>query len=86
LNRSSTTALCGGDATTNAQLLRSAFAIKQKDQSAIADTLILNAAMALQIYGLHDSIVTAMTHAREQLYSGAAERLLNNLITFSHDQ
>ena len=85
LKHSSLAELRGGDAATNAQLLRALFALKHENPSAIADTLILNAAVALQIYGLHDSIVTAIAHAREALYSGAVARLLNNLITFSND-
>ncbi|MFZ4116759.1 MAG: anthranilate phosphoribosyltransferase [Chthoniobacterales bacterium] len=85
LNRSSVATLRGGDATTNAQLIRDACTIKRGDQNAIVDTLILNAAVALQMYGLHDSIMTALAHVREQLYSGATERLLDNLITFSND-
>jgi anthranilate phosphoribosyltransferase len=85
LKRSSPEELRGGDAATNAQLLRDTFALKHRDSSSIADTLILNAAVALQVYGLHDSTIDALAHAREALYSGAAARLLNNLITFSND-
>lgn len=74
--------LRGGDAKANAELLLAAFNGKQ---GPIADTLILNAAVALYLYGLHSSINTAVTHVTNNLYSGAVLKLLNNWIEFSND-
>lgn len=75
--------LRGGDANTNAQLLLNTFAGKR---SAIADTLILNAAVALFLYGLYPSIADAIPHAEDNLYDSSALNLLNNWIEFSHDE
>lgn len=74
--------LRGGDANINAQLLLSAFKGKQ---SAIADTLCLNAAVALYLKQRFDSIAEALIHSRENLYNGAALSLLNRWIECSHD-
>ncbi len=81
LSRCTVTDLQGGDANRNAQLLLDTFKGKA---GPIADTLILNAAVALYIYGLHPSIKEAVSHARDNLYSGAVLTLLNNWIEFSH--
>jgi anthranilate phosphoribosyltransferase len=75
--------LRGGDANVNAQLLLDTFKGKR---GPIADTFILNTAVALYIYGLYRSIAEALSHASDNLYSGAALTLLNNWIEFSHDQ
>lgn len=75
--------LQGGDAKTNAQLLLDAFHGKR---CAIADTLILNAAIALYIYGRYSSVAEALAHARNNLYEGAVIQLLHQWIQFSHDQ
>lgn len=77
------TDLQGGDAHANAALLLNAFKGKS---GPIADTLILNAAVALYVYGLHPSIADAVAHARDSLYNGAVLTLLNNWIEFSHEQ
>ena len=74
--------LRGGDASTNAALLRHSFEGKK---GAVSDALILNAAVALNIYGLHASLPEAIEHAREALYGGATLRLLHQLIELSHD-
>lgn len=81
LQRCTITDLHGGDAEVNARLLLDAFKGKR---GPIADTLILNTAVALYIYGLYPSISEAFLHARYNLYSGAGLRLLNNWIEFSY--
>lgn len=79
--------LQGGNATENAQLLFQTFSTKfPKKNQAIAETLILNAAVALYLYGLYPSIPAALSHSRENLYNGSAETLLKNWIEFTHDQ
>lgn len=75
--------LRGGDAHQNAQLLLNTFKGKQ---GPIADTLILNAAVALYLYGVYPSIQESIAHAHDNLVSGAVLTLLNNWIEFSHDQ
>lgn len=75
--------LRGGGADVNAQILLDTFKGKR---GPIADTFILNAAVALYIYGVHSSIAEALSHASDSLYSGAAFTLLNNWIGFSHEQ
>lgn len=75
--------LRGGDAKTNATLLLDTFKGKI---GPIADTLVLNAAVALYVYGLYASINEALSCARDNLASGAALTLLKNWIEFSHDK
>jgi anthranilate phosphoribosyltransferase len=75
--------LRGGDANVNAKILLDTFKGKR---GPIADTLILNAAVALYLYGSYSSVRAALSHASDNLYSGAALTLLNNWIEFSHDQ
>lgn len=74
--------LRGGDADMNSQLLLAAFSNKHIP---IADTLILNAGVALYIYGLHNSITDGIAHAKENLQNGSAMRLLNTFREFSND-
>ncbi len=83
LSRCTKADLQGGDAMLNAKLLLNAFS---GNKSPISDTLILNAAVALYLYGLYPSIASALPHARENLYSGAAFTLLKQWRTYSHDQ
>lgn len=75
--------LRGGDAQTNAQLLLDSF---QGKGGPIADTLVLNAAVALYIYGMHPSISEAVSHAHDNLYSGRALALLQKWREFSNDK
>ncbi|NNM59757.1 MAG: anthranilate phosphoribosyltransferase [Legionellales bacterium] len=78
--------LRGGNAKTNAQLLLNVFSGENSSKSrAIADTLILNAAMALYLYGLHPSLSDAIDHAKNNLHEGSALKLLNKWKEFSHD-
>ncbi|HBI22596.1 MAG TPA: anthranilate phosphoribosyltransferase, partial [Legionella sp.] len=51
----------------------------------IADTLILNAAVALYVYGCYPSIAESVAHAHDNLFDGSALRLLKNWSAFSHD-
>lgn len=75
--------LKGGDAKFNAQLLLETFSGKE---GAIANTLILNAAVALYVYGSQTSIGDGVKQAKDVLSSGAVLTLLNNWIEFSHDK
>jgi anthranilate phosphoribosyltransferase len=75
--------LQGGHAQLNAHILLDAFKGKR---GPVADTLILNAAVALYIYGLHPSIKEAVSLTSHTLYSGATFTLLNNWIEFSYEQ
>jgi anthranilate phosphoribosyltransferase len=70
--------LRGGNARKNAQLLSNVFthASDQKNRP-IADSLILNAGVALYLYGLHASIEEGVAHAQENLLSGAVAGLLD---------
>lgn len=74
--------LRGGDATTNAALLLEAFNGKK---GPIADALILNAGMALYLYGIHLDIHDAIYHARETLYQGTVTSLLNKWVKLSNE-
>lgn len=75
--------LQGGTAHVNAALLRQAFEGKS---GPISETLILNCATALWIYGMHPSIAAALSHARENLHNGAALKLLQRWIEVSSNK
>jgi anthranilate phosphoribosyltransferase len=75
--------LQGGDGKQNAEILINAL---QGNKSAVADTLILNAAMALFIYGLYPNLADSISYAKDVLFSGQAMKLLNRWKEFSHDQ
>jgi anthranilate phosphoribosyltransferase len=78
--------LKGGSAKENAEILLKIFSGTSSEKySAIIDTLILNTATALYLYGLYPSIDEGIPHARENLQNGEALRVLKNLIEFSHD-
>lgn len=80
----SITDLQGGNAQTNAQLLLGTFSGKRSGKyRAIADTLILNAAVGLYLYGLYPSPAAAIVHVQENLNNGAALTLLKKWIEFS---
>jgi anthranilate phosphoribosyltransferase len=81
--RCSVADLRGGDALHNSNLLKDTFKGKK---GPIADTLILNTAVALKIYGKYTSLQEACAHAKETLYSGQVNTLLTNWIEFSHEQ
>lgn len=65
--------LKGGDAVKNAELL--AHALHGKP-GAITDTILLNAAMAIYLYGLTDNLAAALAQARQALHAGKAIKLL----------
>lgn len=73
--------LRGGTATDNAEALIAVFKGKA---GPIANTLIFNAAVAMYIYGLHSSIAEGVQHAKENLFSGSAFKLLNTWREFSY--
>ncbi len=66
--------LKGGDAKENARIIRRALS---GAKSPISDTLILNAAAALFLYGPVGTIEEGIKHARSTLQSGAALEILN---------
>jgi anthranilate phosphoribosyltransferase len=74
--------LRGGNAADNATLLLHAFSAQTR--TAITDTLILNSAVALYLYGTHTSLADAINHAALKLFDGSALKLLNHWIEFSH--
>lgn len=78
--------LQGGNAASNAEVLLKIYSGQcSTNQQAIADSLVLNAAVALYLYGRHASIEEAIRHAKENLAAGCALTLLKNWIAFSHD-
>lgn len=80
--------LQGGDAKTNAKILLDIFSAYQNNShqyNHIRDTLILNTATALYLYGLHPSIESAIPEVKEKLADKAALRLLNQWQEYSHD-
>jgi anthranilate phosphoribosyltransferase len=80
-------ALKGGNAQTNAAILLRIFDNKYtKNHPGAAETLILNAGVALYLYGSHDSLSECIQHAKENLYTGQALRLLNNWRAFSNSR
>lgn len=73
--------LQGGDANTNAELLSQTL---NGMKGPIADSLILNAAVALKLFGSVKTITEGVKYAQENLYNGSALKLLNNWREFSH--
>lgn len=65
--------LRGGDAPLNAQLLLEALSGKA---GPISDTLILNAGVALYVYGLAETIEEGILLARKKQRAGAAIQIL----------
>lgn len=86
LPRCHVSALQGGTAEHNANLLRQVLqGGQQQSTTAIANTLILNAAVAIYLYGLESSITAAVPLAREKLYDLSAMRLLKKFVEYSND-
>jgi anthranilate phosphoribosyltransferase len=75
-----TSELSGEDAAYNAIAIQRVFA---GEKSAFADTLILNAATAVYLYGLTPSIEEAILKVRYHLNNSHAKQLLQNWINFS---
>ena len=74
--------LRGGDSSTNASLLREAIDGKNP---AIVDTLVLNAATALYIYGSVESISEGINQAKQSIDQGRPLALLDKLKGASHE-
>jgi anthranilate phosphoribosyltransferase len=70
--------LQGGDADKNARLLIDALSGKQ--DNALTQTILLNAAVGLWLYGKFTSIELALTAAHKKLTEGAAAHLLEQWI------
>ena len=75
-------ALTGGKPEHNAKILVEAFSGKA---GPVADTLILNTAAALYLYGHYPSIAEGIKHAKDNLYSEAPLTLLKKWGECSHD-
>lgn len=72
----------GGDAKKNASLLTEVF---QGKEGPITDTLILNAAVAVYLYGLSASIEEAIPLVRKSQKEGDALNILNQWKACSHE-
>ena len=73
-------ALCGGDAATNAAILRHIFA---GQQGAGRDIVLLNAAAVLWIAGHANGIAEGLAMAADAIDSGKAQKKLDELIAFT---
>jgi len=71
--------LRGGTAKENAVIIRDVFKGKA---GSIADTMILNAAVALYIYGITHSIEQAILQIKSSINDGKVLKLLNDFIAF----
>ena len=77
LDNAPLSALIGGDADENAEILRAIFAGKA---GAPSDAVALNAGAALYVAGEADSLANGVSMASELLSSGAAEAKLEELV------
>lgn len=75
--------LRGGDAKENADILRNIFS--GTHSGPMTDTLILNAAVAVWLYGLAPSIEIAVRQVKQNVHSGAPLALLKKWVAYSHD-
>lgn len=82
LARSSAESLKGGDAPTNAAILR---AVLSGEEGARRDIVVLNAAPALVAGGKAETLDEGIRVARESIDSGAALNKLEELIRKTHD-
>src|SRR5262249_29796657 len=80
LGRSSLAELRGGDALTNARLLRS---VLDGERGAYRDVVLANAAAALVLAGKVQNFAEGAATAAEAIDSGAAARTLNALAEFT---
>lgn len=79
--------LRGRDPVYNAQLLLDSLSgAKSQRCRIIAETLILNAAVALNVYGIQHSLQDAVDQAYNSLYNGSALHLLQTWIKFSQNR
>ena len=74
--------LAGGDAETNATIVRNIIA--GKDTGARKDIVVLNAAAAIIIANLADDFASAIVAANESIEGGKAEQALRKLIEISN--
>lgn len=74
--------LQGGDIELNAHLLYEV--LSGRVSGAMANTVLLNTAVGLWLYGLYPSIDEAFAAAKEKLSAGEALALLKRWIAFSH--
>jgi anthranilate phosphoribosyltransferase len=76
------TDLRGGDATKNKAIIADAL---QGKQSAVADTLVLNAGLACYVYGVANSVEAGIALAKENQKSGSAYDLLLAVVAQSQE-
>jgi anthranilate synthase/phosphoribosyltransferase len=76
LTRCAVSDLQGGPPVKNAQMLNKAF---QGEESPVADSLVLNAGMALYIYGLAKNVKEGVALSQEKLKNQAAITLIKKL-------
>ncbi|ODN42989.1 anthranilate phosphoribosyltransferase [Piscirickettsia litoralis] len=69
--------LAGGDKMFNA---RKILDVLEGEQSPLADTLILNAAVAVELYGITDSLLAAISLVRASIVEGKALATLKGLV------
>ncbi len=74
--------LSGGDAQANAAMAREMLA--GGGRAAVLDAVLLNAAAALEVYGVADSIAAGLALAREALASGAVAAKVEAIIEAGH--
>lgn len=79
-----TSELQGGDPAHNATIVRRIFAGEAGELRAIRDTVVLNAAAALRVAGVHDGWKQAIDAARHAIDSGAAAQRLDSFIDASN--
>lgn len=78
LSESSLDHLRGGDAETNAQIIREVLSLKRRDEARAL--IVINAAAALFVGGKSATLIDAAKMAQESLDSGAARLKLEQLI------
>ena len=76
--------LSGGDAQANAAMAREMLA--GGGRAAVRDAVLLNAAAALEVYGVADSIAAGLALAREALASGAVAAKVEAIIAAGHGE
>ncbi len=81
LAKASLAALKGGDAKTNAEMVRGVLAGRP---GAARDVVLLNAGAALFIAGRTPSVRDGIAQAADAIGSGRARRVLEALVTLSH--
>ena len=81
LHESSAADLAGGDAATNAEIIRS---ILGGTDGPPADVVVANAALALVAAGAAEDLRSAAALARDTIRSGSAARRLERFAEFSH--